>query len=190
MLTLRLEHLAIGAERSQNGGGLGGGDAGKGGLDLAEAAIRGFSRNGLGQLLQRVLGRGALGLQKSSLHRRDQVQPMNLIVGDFQEGHPGEGAHLGGIAGDEFINCGARGRILVAGFTAGEHEGGRHALQVPLEGPRMVSSKSLMSKVRRPSGAAKAPRLRTWASPQSWLMRPVEGRTARSAAITGTAPRK
>ena len=36
------------------------------------------------------------------------------------------------------------------------------------KGPRMVSSKSLMSKTSRPSGAAKAPRLRTCASPQSW----------------------
>ena len=43
------------------------------------------------------------------------------------------------------------------------------------KGPRMVSSKSLMSKTRRPSGAAKAPRLRTCASPQSWLTMPVEG---------------
>ena len=58
------------------------------------------------------------------------------------------------------------------------------------KGPRMVSSKSLMSKTRRPSGAAKAPRLRTWASPQSWVWRPVLGPSARSAAMRGTAPRK
>src|ERR1700733_7812745 len=57
-------------------------------------------------------------------------------------------------------------------------------------GPRMVSSKSLMSKTSRPSGAAKAPRLRTWASPHSWVKMPVWGSTARSAAMTGTAPRK
>src|ERR1700722_1565624 len=58
------------------------------------------------------------------------------------------------------------------------------------KGPRIVSSKSLMSKTRRPSGAAYAPRLRTWASPHSWVKIPVWGSTARSAAITGTAPRK
>src|ERR1700736_900539 len=57
-------------------------------------------------------------------------------------------------------------------------------------GPRMVSSKSLISKTNRPSGAAYAPRFRTWASPHSWVKIPVWGSTARSAAITGTAPRK
>ena len=46
------------------------------------------------------------------------------------------------------------------------------------KGARMVSSKSLMSKTRRPSGAAKAPRLRTWASPQIWVRMPVLGRHA------------
>src|SRR5580658_9299320 len=58
------------------------------------------------------------------------------------------------------------------------------------KGPRMVSSKSLMSKTSRPSGAAKAPRLLTCASPHSCVKIPVCGRAARSAAITATAPRK
>src|SRR5580704_812298 len=58
------------------------------------------------------------------------------------------------------------------------------------KGPRMVSSKSLMSKTSRPSGAAYAPRFRTWASPHSWVKMPVWGSTARSAAMIGTAPRK
>src|SRR3984957_8020555 len=58
------------------------------------------------------------------------------------------------------------------------------------KGPRIVSSKSLMSKTSRPSGATYAPSLRTWASPHSWVKMPVWGSTARSAAMTGTAPRK
>ena len=57
-------------------------------------------------------------------------------------------------------------------------------------GPRVVSSKSFTSKTRCPSGAAKAPRLRTWASPQIYTASGVLGRPARSAAITGAAPRK
>jgi len=57
-------------------------------------------------------------------------------------------------------------------------------------GPRMASSKSLMSNTSRPSRPAYAPRLRTCASPHSWLTMPVLGLTARSAAITGAAPRK
>ncbi len=47
-----------------------------------------------------------------------------------------------------------------------------------------------MSNSSRPSGAAYAPRLRTCASPQIWFTIPVCGSSARSAAITGAAPRK
>ncbi len=57
-------------------------------------------------------------------------------------------------------------------------------------GPHMVSSKSLMSKTMFPSADAKAPRLRTCASPQSCTRRPVRGNVARSRAINGAAPRK
>ena len=39
MLALRFEHLAIGAEGGEHGGGLRGGDAGEGGLDLLELPV-------------------------------------------------------------------------------------------------------------------------------------------------------
>ena len=42
-------------------------------------------------------------------------------------------------------------------------------------GPGSVSSKSLMSKTSRRSGAAKAPKLERCASPQSWTCSPVRG---------------
>ena|GEM_PF-3093284 len=57
-------------------------------------------------------------------------------------------------------------------------------------GPGRVSSKSLQSKTRRRSGAAKTPKLERWASPQSWARRPVSGAAASSAAITAAPPRK
>ena len=50
-------------------------------------------------------------------------------------------------------------------------------------GPGSVSSKSLMLKTSRRSGAAKMPKLERCASPQSCACRPVRGPSARSAAI-------
>ncbi len=59
-------------------------------------------------------------------------------------------------------------------------------------GPGWVSSKSLMSKIRRRSGAAKTPKLERCASPQSWTMRSVSwrggkvrGHDSRGASIEG-----
>ena len=40
------------------------------------------------------------------------------------------------------------------------------------QGPGRVSSKSLTSKTRRRSGAAKTPKFERWASPQSWTRKP------------------
>src|SRR6185437_7573625 len=56
-------------------------------------------------------------------------------------------------------------------------------------GPGNVSSKSLMSKTRRRSGAWKTPKLERWASPQSCTRRPESGLAARSAAMIPAAPR-
>ena len=57
-------------------------------------------------------------------------------------------------------------------------------------GPGSVSSKSLMLKISRRSGAAKTPKFDRWASPHSWTSSPVRGSPARSAAIGYAAPRK
>src|SRR5450432_616939 len=57
-------------------------------------------------------------------------------------------------------------------------------------GARIVSSKSLISKTSRPSVPANAPRFRTCASPQICTVIPLDRIVPRSAAITGTFPRK
>jgi len=58
------------------------------------------------------------------------------------------------------------------------------------KGPWIVSSKSVTSNTRRRSGVAKVSMLWTWASPHSWVMSPVVGVVARSAAITAAEPRR
>jgi hypothetical protein len=50
-------------------------------------------------------------------------------------------------------------------------------------GPGSVSSKSLMLKTMRRSGAAKAPKFARRASPHNWTLRPERGVWARSAAM-------
>ena len=57
-------------------------------------------------------------------------------------------------------------------------------------GPGMVSSKSLTSKIRSRSGEANPPKLDRWASPHSCTLSLVGGSEARSEAITAAAPRK
>jgi len=57
------------------------------------------------------------------------------------------------------------------------------------KGPGMVSSKSFTSKRRSRSGAENVPKFMRWASPHSWVVRPVGSSWARSAAITAAAPR-
>jgi hypothetical protein len=57
------------------------------------------------------------------------------------------------------------------------------------QGPGSVSSKSLRSNTSRRSGEAKAPKFERWASPQSWVSKPVVAVAARSAAISAAAPR-
>ena len=147
--------------------------------------------DGLGERFKIVQRRGVLGLEQRIVDGRDGLQAVDLEARDLESGHLGEDAHLRSIALDARFDGGLRptaslwpdsrpARMSEAAMRFRSHS----------KGPRMVSSKSLMSKTRRPSGAAKAPRLRTWASPQIWLMMPVLGRTDRSAAMTGTAPRK
>ena len=56
-------------------------------------------------------------------------------------------------------------------------------------GPVLVSSKSLMSKIRARSGAANAPKFERWASPHACTRSPLSVETARSAAMITAAPR-
>src|SRR4051794_4431782 len=58
------------------------------------------------------------------------------------------------------------------------------------QGPRSVSSKSLMSKTTLRSGVANLPKFVTCASPHAWTVRPVVGVSARSAAMIAAPPRK
>ena len=88
------------------------------------------------------------------LHRLGQSQAMHLKAAHFQQGHPGKFAHLRGVALDASLHGLARGTVFVPCGAAGQHQRRGHALQVPLERTAVVSSKSLMSKTRRPSGAA------------------------------------
>ena len=118
-------------------------------------------------------------------------QAMHLEAAHLEERHLGKGAHLRAVALDALSprpRC-AEPSLWPDSRPASTSDAAMR-FRSHSKGPRMVSSKSLMSKTRRPSGAANAPRLRTCASPQSWLTMPVFGSTARSAAITGTAPRK
>ena len=56
-------------------------------------------------------------------------------------------------------------------------------------GPGSVSSKSLMSNISRRSGEASSRKFNRWASPQSWVLMPERGVSARSAAMMAAAPR-
>ena len=56
-------------------------------------------------------------------------------------------------------------------------------------GPGLVSSKSLMSKIRLRSGDANPPKLARWASPQACTTRPESGVFDRSEAMISAAPR-
>src|ERR1019366_3911915 len=56
-------------------------------------------------------------------------------------------------------------------------------------GPGRVSSKSRKSNIRFRSGVAHRPKFKTWASPQSYTIRPLLAREARSRAMTAAAPR-
>ncbi len=58
------------------------------------------------------------------------------------------------------------------------------------QGPGSVSSKSLMSKIRRRSGEPNTPKLDRWASPQHCTVMPESGVAARSSAMISAAPRK
>ena len=120
-----------------------------------------------------------------------RVQAMDLIVRQLQHGHPREDVHVrcDSLRGRHGRRRG-RGPCLAPASRPARMRLAAMRLTSHSKGPRMVSSKSLMSKTRRPSGAAKAPRLRTWASPQSWVWMPVLGPRERSQAMTGTAPRK
>ena len=102
MLALRFQHLAIRAESGQNGCGLPAGDAGQRGLDLFEmAGCIGLAGGGLGELVEGVQRSGSLGLEQGIEDRLDLAQAMNLKAAHFEDGHPGKGAHLGSVTGDE-----------------------------------------------------------------------------------------
>ena len=111
-------------------------------------------------------------------------------VPDVEVAHRGEAAHR--------LAVGRRGRLqrvaalaaAEAALAPGDRDAGGEPLDVPLERPGRVSPKSLHSKTRRRSGAAKTSKLERWASPQSWARRPVSGAAAKSAAITAAPRRK
>ena len=99
---------------------------------------------------------GAFGEAQDLGDGLDRVQAVDLVVREFQHGHPREGVHRAAVAREE----GARGIAAEARLRAclapREQEADRQVLNIPLEGPRMVSSKSLMSK----ASGRRAPRTR------------------------------
>ena len=81
-----------------------------------------------------MLRRGALGLGERGVHGPGQIDAVHLKPVHFQQRHAGKSAHLRGVALDAGRSGLARGAVFVSGGAAGQHQRGRHALQVPLEG--------------------------------------------------------
>ncbi len=120
------------------------------------------------QLLQGMQRCRALGLQQRLMHRLHRPQAMHLKSAHFQNRHLGERAHLLAVAtqGTPAAAARAEASLCPASRPASTSDVAMR-FRSHSKGPRIVSSKSLMSKTSRPSCAANAPRLRTCASPQS-----------------------
>src|SRR5271166_502783 len=158
MLALRLESLAIRAERGQYGRGLPASDACENWLVFPEAPARArIAGSRLGKLLQRVLWRGSFGFEQCIEDRLDLVHAMDLKAAHFERGHLGKCAHLRGVAGNKFFNELARGGFLVSGFAPRDNQRSSHALQIPLECPANGLVKIVdvedQSSIRRGKGA-------------------------------------
>ena len=80
-----------------------------------------------------MLRRGALGLGERIVHRFGQVEAVHLKAVHFKLRHAGKCAHLLGVALDARLGGFARGAVFVSRGASGQHQRGRHALQVPLE---------------------------------------------------------
>ena len=105
-----------------------------------------------------------------------EVQPAPASPRDKPENGQSQGPAYQRTAASPRDNCSAKVSTAVLGLACSVLPASRPArirlaamrFDIHSQVLRMVSSKSLMSKISRPSGAAKAPRLCTWASPQIW----------------------
>jgi len=99
-------------------------------------------------------------------------------------------AHGLAIAFDKSNDRGFALLVGIARFAPRQHQAGRHALHVPLHGPTMVSSKSLMSKMSAHRALRRPPKFRTCASPQICVRQTGARQRRQVGRHQRTAPRK
>ena len=102
---------------------------------VGEEVARAASRRGPSvELSESFEWRGTLGDFQDCGDGRDARQAMDLVAGEVDDGHGGEGAHRTAVLRDEHECSGSAASAADASFAAGEDDGSCHALDVPLEG--------------------------------------------------------
>ena len=89
---------------------------------------------GFGEFVEGLKRRGALRVFEDGSNGRYAGQAVDLMAGELEDGHGGEGAHGTAVLGDELKYGGVAGSATGTGYAAGENDGGGHAFDVPLEG--------------------------------------------------------
>src|SRR6201997_4330636 len=87
VLTLQLEHFAIGAERIEDLFRFHAGNARQVGLDFLEATHSWFARHRLGELIEGMKGRGTFRLEQRLMNRFNVAETMHLKPAYFKQRH-------------------------------------------------------------------------------------------------------
>ena len=105
---------------------------------------------------------------------------MRAVVPDVELGYRRVPPHPGPVGVDGRLDGGAARPLRTPSARAATTRLVASRRTSHSKGPGRVSSKSRRSKARLRSGVAHSPKLRTWASPQSWTSMPLCGREPRS----------